>query len=118
MEDDKSEANQKYNIPCKAIFEGLNLQYSSKDGDLINSSKEVIVTNDNHNGLLIRKKEFLKYLEDNGLFIFWIIIAEKNAKIDKFSLGHFIFGEFSGLYWLEGTDIKGDLMFKKNTRNY
>lgn len=118
MEDDKSEANQKYDIPCKAIFEGLNLQYSSKDGDLINSSKEVIVTNDNHNGLLIRKKEFLKYLEDNGLFIFWTIIAEKNAKIDKFSLGHFIFGEFSGLYWLEGTDIKGDLMFKKNTRNY
>lgn len=118
MGDDKSDANQKYDIPCRAIFEGLNLQYSSKDGDLINTSKEVIVTNDNYKGVLIRKKELLKYLEDNGLFIFWTIIAEKNAKMDKSFLGHFIFGEFSGLYWLEDTDIKGDLIFKKNTRNY
>ena len=43
IEDDKSGSNQNYSIPCRFIFEGLNLQYAPIDGDLVNCQGETIV---------------------------------------------------------------------------
>lgn len=118
MEEDKSKANKIYNIPCKTIFEGLNLKYSSKDGDFKDDSGETVVTNSSSNGILIRKDKLTAYLNENNLEIFWTVLAEKNAKLDKDSFGKFLFGEFSGVFTLNENNIAGDLILKEKRKNY
>jgi len=113
MEEDKSKANKTYNIPCKTIFEGLNLKYSAEDGDFKDDSGEIIVTNSSSKGVLIRKDKLLNYLTENNLEIFWTVVAEKNAKVDKEYFGKYLFGEFSGVYILDNENIVGDLILKE-----
>jgi len=118
MEEDKSKANEIYNIPCRTIFEGLNLKYSSKDGDFKDNSGEIVVTNISSKGVLIRKHKLTAYLKENNLEIFWTVLAEKIAKIDKSSMGKYVFGEFSGVYTLSENNIMGGLVLKENRKNY
>lgn len=118
MEEDKSKANKSYNIPCKTIFEGMNLKYSSKDGDFKDNSGEIIVTNSSSNGILIRKDKLTSYLNENNLEIFWTVLAEKIAKVDKSSMGKYLFGEFSGVFTLNENGVSGDLVLKNERKNY
>ncbi|MDQ1858482.1 AVAST type 2 anti-phage system protein Avs2 [Chryseobacterium sp. WLY505] len=113
MEEDKSKANEIYNIPCKTVFEGLNLKYSSKDGDFKDNTGEIVVTNSSSKGVLIRKDKLTAYLNENNLEIFWTVLAEKIAKVDKSSMGKYMFGEFSGVYTLDKGNILGDLILKE-----
>lgn len=113
MEEDKSKANEIYNIPCKTVFEGLNLKYSSKDGDFKDNTGEIVVTNSSSKGVLIRKDKLIAYLNENNLEIFWTVLAEKIAKVDKSSMGKYMFGEFSGVYTLDKGNILGDLILKE-----
>ena len=110
MEEDKSKANNIYNIPCKTVFEGLNLKYSSKDGDFKNNSGELIVTNSSSKGVLIRKDRLTKYLHDNNLEIFWTVLAEKIAQIDKSFTGNYLMKNFSGVFTLIDNNIEGELI--------
>ena len=61
MSDDKSGAQFSYDMPCNTIFEGMDLQYAPIDGQLKNELNEIIVTNKNFEGLMIKKKELLKF---------------------------------------------------------
>jgi hypothetical protein len=108
IEDDKSGANRSYNIPCKYIFEKMNLQYAPIDGNLKNADDEVIVTNSNPKGVLIRKKDFIQFLEDNDLDIIWTLLGEKFSFISRRSEKSY-FKVLCGVYYLEDGKLNGEL---------
>lgn len=112
IDDDKSGANFKYSIPCKTIFEGMNLEYSPIDGDFKNQFNEVVVTNVDYEHALIRKDLLLTFLKEKNLDIIWTILGEKIAKTSNSDqLGRdYTFGHYSGVFWLEDEYFKGDLI--------
>ena len=118
MEEDKSGANKKYNIPCKTIFEGLKLQYHTKDGDFIDEFGEIVVTNSSSKGVLIKKNKLLEFLSKNNLEILWTVLSEKNAKIEKTTMGKHLFGEFSGVFNFNKDKIEGSLNLRKKRKNF
>ena len=118
MEEDKSDANETYNIPCKTVFEGMDLKYSSKDGDFTEETGEIIVTNSSSQGVLIRKDKLLRFLQEKNLEIFWTVIAEKDAKVDDKSFGNHMFGEFSGVFKFENLDFIGSLELKDKRKTF
>lgn len=114
IENDKSGANQSYNIPCRYIFEKMNLQYSPTDGNLENEDGEIIVMNSNPSGVLIRKKDFVEFLEDNNLEIIWTLLGEKFS-FDNSRDAESYFKVPCGVYYLEGEQMEGEIkMFDRN----
>lgn len=108
IEDDKSGSNQNYSIPCRFVFEGLNLQYAPVDGDLVNLQGETIVVNKDGNGCLVKKKEMVEFLEKNNLEIIWTVLGEKFT-IEKTMLGATYFKVPCGVYYLENGEVNGML---------
>ncbi|MFV8360926.1 AVAST type 2 anti-phage system protein Avs2 [Flavobacterium sp. LS1P3] len=107
MSDDKSDAHFSYDMPCETIFKGMNLQYAPIDGQFKNELNEIIVTNKNYKGLMIKKKEFLKFLDVNNLDIIWTVLGEK---MSYQSSRHTNFHkELSGVYYFENGIIKGQI---------
>tara|TARA_R110002049_G_scaffold166707_1_gene332813 strand:+ start:1768 stop:6573 length:4806 start_codon:yes stop_codon:yes gene_type:complete len=106
IEGDKSGANYKYDIPCRALFEGLNLKYSSRDGDFRNELDNLVVTNTNPKGTLIKKKVIMQYLKANNLSIVWTVIGRKVAKSDN-SFYHYKVP--CGVYYFEGKKLSGEI---------
>jgi len=56
MGDDKSDAHSYYDMPCKTLFEGMDLNYASLDGEFRNNNGEIIVKNIDFKNLIINKK--------------------------------------------------------------
>ena len=108
IENDKSGANQSYNIPCKFIFEGMNLQYAPIDGNLKNINNEIVVTNNNSTGVLIKKKDLISFLDENDLDIIWTVLGEKFSYIDSRSEESY-FKVPCGVYYLEDLEINGEI---------
>jgi hypothetical protein len=106
FEKDKSGANFNYNIPCKFLFEGLELEYSNIDGDFINKQGEKIVTNISEKGTLIRKKELFNFLNNNNLSIIWTLLGEKIAESED---RYYHFGVPCGVFYFEKNNFKGKL---------
>jgi hypothetical protein len=112
MSEDKSGAQFSYDMPCKTIFEGMNLQYAPIDGEFKDQFNEIIVTNKNYKGLLIKKKEFLDFLSNNNLDIIWTVLGEKMS-FNSNSINNY-FKELSGVYSIENGEIKGNIIsFKR-----
>lgn len=108
MSDDKSGAQFSYNMPCKTIFDGMGLHYAPIDGEFKNTLNQIVVTNKNYSGLLIKKKEFLEFLNHNNLDVIWTVMGEKmsyNARRD-----YNYFKELSGVYFIENGEIKGTMI--------
>jgi hypothetical protein len=68
--------------PSKLIFDGLNMKYSKRDGELIDENNKLIcfeasVYSESHQCLLVKKENLFKYLEENDLTIVWTVIGEK-----------------------------------------
>jgi hypothetical protein len=108
IEDDKSGANRSYNIPCKYIFEGMKIQYAPIDGNLKNANGEVIVVNSKPRSVLMRKKDLIQFLEENGLDIIWTLLGEKISFIDSRDEDSY-FKVPCGVYYLENEDLQGEL---------
>lgn len=107
MEEDKSNANSNYNIPSQTLFDGLELQYASNDGDFIDSSANLVVTNINPGGVLIRKDKLVEFLAKNDLEIIWTILGEKISDLG----GHkYDFGIPCGVFYLTNDAIKGEMI--------
>ena len=106
ISDDKSGANFNYNIPCKTLFEGLQLKYSSIDGDFEDKNGQKIVTNISPKGTLIRKKELMEYLDKNNLSIIWTILGEKISENEE---RFYNFGVPCGVFYLNNGFLKGEL---------
>ncbi len=113
ISEDKSGANFNYNIPCKALFEGLKLKYSNTDGDFLNDNGEKIVTNVSTKGILIRKKELMTFLNENNLSIIWTLLGEKIAESEN---NFYHFGVPCGAFHLENDILDGELkMFDRDS---
>lgn len=107
MENDKSDANFEYNIPCQTLFEGLGLQYASNDGDFIDSNGDLVVTNINPKGVLIRKDKLVEFLSKNNLEIIWTILGEKISDLGN---QDYDFGVPCGVFSLENGTVKGEML--------
>jgi len=108
IEGDKSGANHSYNIPCKYIFEGMKLQYALIDGNLKNTDDDTIVINSNREGVLIRKKDLVQFLEGNGLDIIWTLLGEKMS-YDSGQRQDSYFVVPCGVYYLDNGKLVGEL---------
>lgn len=97
--------------PCFSIFKGMNLRYSNKEGEFVNELGSLVcfdpsVNNDFKSALLVKKKEFLKYLEENNLKIIWVSHGEKiilGGKQEEY-LGRL---EFSGTFYISNLKVQG-----------
>jgi len=108
IEGDKSGANQSYNIPCKYIFNKMNLHYASVDGNLANCNNKIVAINSKPKGVLIRKKDFLKFLESNNLDIVWTLLGEKFS-FDSTRNENSYFKVPCGVYYFENSELKGEI---------
>lgn len=108
IENDKSGANHSYNIPCKYIFEGMKLRYAPVDGRLKNDIDEVIVRNSNPKSVLMRKKDLVKFLDDNNLDIIWTLLGEKFS-FDNSRCEESHFKVPCGVYYIVDGKLKGEV---------
>lgn len=108
---DNSGAHYVYRMPCQTIFEGMGLRYAPKDGDFSNVAGEIVVTNSNPRGVLIRKKDFIDFLEENRLEIVWTLLGEKNVWSSQHRDPEISLKVISGVYTL-GADGKVSGGFK------
>lgn len=102
---DNSGAQFGYEMPCRTIFEGMDLQYAPVDGEFKNSLNQIIAVNKNFSGVLIKKKEFLDFLNIENLEIVWTVLGEKSSFHSKSETNYQ--KELSGVYYLENNEIKG-----------
>jgi len=106
ISDDKSGANSFYDIPCRFLFEGLNLQYSPIDGDIEDSNGNLVATNTSPDGIMIKKDVLSEYLKNENLDIIWCFLSDKIC-------GHFpevtSRSTFSGVYYMENDLLKGKI---------
>jgi len=108
IENDKSSANMKYNIPCKYIFEGMKLKYSPIDGNLENSEGELVVRNSNPQSVLIRKKDLIHFLESNDMEIIWTLLGEKFSFYSSHREESY-FNVLCGVYYLDKVKLNGEI---------
>lgn len=95
-----------YFKPSKVIFNGMKLNYSPQEGHFLNQKGDLVcfdpsVNNKSISCLLVHKNEFLKFLKQEGLNIFWSLIGEKiivGGKIDSDDYLDRL--EFSGPYYM------------------
>jgi len=118
--DCSKEIAMQYYYPTQILKDGLNLRYSSNDGEFINDGGEIIcldpsVNNKSIAGVLIKKKPFLEWLDKNDLVVIWNVYGEKqiigNYSRDREHLGRL---NMFGLYILEKNgEVKGGLNFEE-----
>ncbi|MFC5683161.1 hypothetical protein ACYE2N_04430 [Flavobacterium sp. MAHUQ-51] len=105
-----------YHKPVQKIKEGLKLEFSQNEGELVDSNGELIcfdpsVNNKSLMGLLVRKDKLIEWLKKEDLVLLWNVRGEKQILGDW----HWKKGEYlgqlylSGLYKLENQEIKGKL---------
>lgn len=105
-----------YLKPCKSIFTGMKMKLSSREGELLNERNQIICLDPsvNHKSLsclLVRKKEFINYLQENKLRIVWTMLGEKQIIGDDNNHQDTKWLEFSGayLYDMSKEVIQGDI---------
>ena len=108
------DGHQSYNIPCKYIFNKMNLQYAPVDGNLQNCNNEIVSMNSTPSGVLIRKKDFIQFLDANNLDIVWTLLGEKFS-FDNNQNEESYFKVPCGVYYLENSELKGEIkMYDRN----
>lgn len=101
--------------PSTIIYNGMELNYSKREGEFINDNNEIQcfaanVYNDSKSYLLVRKDSFLKFLRDNNLKIVWTILGEKQVIGGRsFENEHPGRLEISGTYYFENSILTGKL---------
>lgn len=108
MSDDKSDAHFGYDMPCKTIFEGMNLQYAPIDGEFKNENGDLVVLDKNYSGVLIDKNELKKFLDKNNLDIFWTILGEKFSYSSRNNTNNY-FKVPCGIVYFENDSLVGKL---------
>ncbi len=100
--------------PCADIFNKMKMSYSDKEGEFINENGELIcfdpsVYNNCKPHLLVRKNDFLKYLNENKLQVIWALLGEKNIVGDWASNRKDYPGMqvINGVYYLKNDMLEG-----------
>lgn len=108
MGDDKSDAHSYYDMPCKTLFEGMELNYAPVDGEFKNKEGDVVVKNINYRNLIIKKSEILSYLEENNLDIIWTLTGEKLSFSSNDRENNF-WKKLCGIFYLDKNEITGNI---------
>lgn len=108
IEEDQSETNNTYLIPCRLIFNGMKLRYSDIDGELTNAQGKRISIHNDSETCMIREDDLLDFLQDNDLDILWTVLIEKNAYSHDWSLEQY-FKVPCGVYYYEKGNLVGNL---------
>ena len=101
--------------PSQTIYDGLEMMFSKREGELVNRKGELIcfdpsVNNKSLSCLLVRKKDFTEFLGGTDLNIFWTILGEKQiAGGNTYESNMTKRLEISGVYCLDGNDIAGSI---------
>ena len=115
MSNDTSGAHFPYDMPCKALFKGMKLKYSSVDGEFLNDNDEIVVINPENKGMLMRKEDLLLFLKKKNLDVVWTILGEKNAINGAMYASDVVFKVINGVFSFEKEKISGKL--KLNNRD-
>lgn len=102
--------------PSKILFDGLQMQYSSKEGEFINDENKLVCFDakmkySSFDSLLFNKRMLVQYLQENNLSLYWTIIGEKqifvpmNNREDKVGLM-----QMNGYYFMKENMEKGGKM--------
>lgn len=108
IEGDQSGTNNTYMIPCRIIFNEMELRYSDIDGELVNSQDKRISIHNDSETCMIREDDLLDFLQDNEFDIFWTVLIEKNAYCLDGSLEQY-FKVPCGVFYYEKGNIVGEL---------
>lgn len=97
-------------IPSPALINEMNLLYGGKDCSYLDKNRNEIIFNpytkyNGKNSLLIDKKAFIDFLNNNNYTVFWTIGGEKRVEHGKIDI--------SGLYYIKDDKIEGKLNFSK-----
>ena len=100
IEGDKSGTINSYSIPCRRLFEGLEMEYDAHDGRYIDKNGNLIAITYGYDQILVRKEPLLQFLEQSGLAILWLVRGEKMVFI---SGGIGCLSEYNpcGIYYLD-----------------
>lgn len=111
LSDDKSGAHFNYNMPCKLLFDGMNLKFSKSDGDFENLLGEVEVITLENGDVLINFNSLKAFLDDNNLDIIWTIYGEKNFPgllVNNLNRNYTV---YNGVFYLKREVIDGSIYF-------
>jgi hypothetical protein len=117
--DKSKEETIRFLKPCANIYKGMNLSYSRREGEFLNTKNEMVcfATNVYFNSksfLLIKKGPLIKYLKENNLKIVWTILGEKQIIGGRTMRDDYIgMLEISGAYYLEDNRIEGSIITKQ-----
>lgn len=104
--------------PSTVIYKGMDLKYSIREGEFKDNSEVVQcfapnIYHDSKSYLLVRKRSFLKFLNENKLRVVWTVLGEKQI-IGGRSFGDNYLGrlEISGAYYFDNSNLVGRLRTK------
>lgn len=109
-----------YMKPSKQLFEGMDMRYSDKDGELVDASGNILCFDASasyncHGYLLVRKDAFMQYLRFNRKKILWVLIGEKNLRGSFIPHGEWL--DISGAYYMNPQgDVNGSINTYLNGR--
>ena len=102
-----------YLKPSKQLFEGMDMQYSDTDGELLDADGKLVcfdasANHKSHGYFLVRKDALMNYLQSHHKKILWVMIGEKNLMGSY--VPHSEWLELSGCYYFDLKDeIKGTM---------
>lgn len=111
---DQSGTITQYSIPCRRLFEGLGMEYDAHDGQYIDQNGNLVAISYGYDQILVKKEPLLKFIEENGLSILWIIRGEKMVYVSG-GIGCLCEYNPCGIYHLDDNkNVEGDLkMYKR-----
>lgn len=111
---DQSGTITQYSIPCRRLFEGLGMEYDAHDGQYIDQNGNLVAISYGSDQILVKKEPLLKFIEENGLSILWIIRGEKMVYVSG-GIGCLCEYNPCGIYHLDDNkNVEGDLkMYKR-----
>ncbi len=100
IEGDKSGTIRSYSIPCRRLFEGLEMEYDAHDGQYIDKNGNLVGITYGYDQILVRKEPLLQFLEQSDLALLWLVRGEKMVYI---SGGMGCISEYNpcGIYYLD-----------------
>jgi len=111
--DHSKEESLNFLKPSSLIASGMKLREAEKDGSLMNELGEVVcfsaeAINDTESHLLVRKNDFVKFLNKNKLKVVWTLLGEKGVIGGSHDHIH-RYGrvQFSGAFYLESGEVTG-----------
>ena len=104
IEGDCSGTIRNYSIPCRLIFEGIGMEYDSHDGQYLDKDGNLVAFTYGYDQILVKKEPLLRFLEQSGLVILWIVRGEKRVYISG-GMGCQCVYAPCGVYYLDENNV-------------